>query len=180
MQKRIIYANRKIEKGEELFDSYISLLVGKEERQKALKPYGFKCDCKACSMGKGGVSDKRRVEIKKAFVDLETQLTLPVPSRASARKQARENAKKALRLVELVQAEGLADYYANAYKFAAICYARVEEWAPATKWANMGYELRVMEDPESGYAMEMFELTSKCIEGWKSELRDRDLLKGEV
>lgn len=177
--ERIIFANRRISAGEELSDSYISLLVGREERQKGLEPYGFECRCKACARG-GRESDGRRAEIKKGFGELEIQLTLPNPSSTSARKEARKTARQALRLISLLHQEGLADYYANAYKFAAIFHSKIGDWATATKWANKGYELRVMEDPESGFAMEMFELTSMCIEGWKKELRERELLKGEV
>ena len=61
-----------------------------------------------------------------------------------------------------------------------IAQAHLQDWGPATNWANKGYELRVMENPESPYAMEMYELTSKFIESWKSELRDRSMLNGEV
>lgn len=57
--ERIIFANRRISAGEELSDSYISLLVGREERQKGLEPYGFECRCKACARG-GRESDGRR------------------------------------------------------------------------------------------------------------------------
>lgn len=177
--KRIVFANRGIRKGEEISDSYISLLVGREERWRSLESYGFRCRCAACE-GSGEGSDERRVEIKRVFGELEGQLSLPDPSSAREKTQAARNARQATRLVEMVKAEGLADYYANAYRFAAIFHSKIGEWGVATKWANMGYEWRVMEDPESGFAMEMFELTSRCIEGWKNELRDRELLKGEV
>jgi hypothetical protein len=182
LNKRVVYANRKINKGEELFDSYIPLLLTREERQKYLDPYGFKCNCEACAMGNEAMreSDQRRRDIKKAFLDFEPQLTLTVPENKSAIRKARNNAKASLQLVELVQQEGLADFYATAYKIAAISHARAKEWGPATHWANRGYELRVMEDPESLHAMEMYELTSKFIDSWKSELRERSLLKDEV
>jgi hypothetical protein len=182
LNQRVVYANRKIKKGEELFDSYISLLITHEERQKQLDRYGFTCSCEACAMENGAIqrSDKRRVDIRKAFLDFEPQLMLTVPESKSAKRQARKNAKASLELIELVQKEGLADYYANAYKIAAISHARVLDWGTATNWANKGYELRVMEDSESPYAMEMYELTSKFVESWKSELRDRSLLKDEV
>jgi hypothetical protein len=182
LNKRIVYANRKIKKDEELFDSYISLLLTHEERQKRLDPYGFTCSCEACAKENVAMreSDQRRVDIKKAFADFEPQLTYTAPESKSVNKQLRKNAKQSLQLVELVQLEGLADFYANAYKIAAICHARMQDWGTATNWANKGYELRVMEDPESLYAMEMYELTSKFIENWKSELRDKSLWKDEI
>jgi len=182
LNKRVVYANRKIKKGEEVFDSYISLLLPHEERQKRLDSYGFTCSCEACAMENGAVreSDKRRADIRNALVDLGPQSTLTLPESKSAKRQARKNVKTSLQLVELVQREGLADYYANAYKIAAISHARVQEWGPATKWAKKGYELRVMEDPGSLYAMEMYELTSRFIESWKSELKDRSLLRDDI
>jgi hypothetical protein len=182
LNKRIVYANRKIKKGEEIFDSYISLLLNHEERQKRLNPYGFTCNCEACAKGNKAMqeSDQRRVDIGKAFVDFESQLTLTVPRSERAKSQARNNAKASVQLAELVHLEGLADYYANAYKIAAISNAKVQDWGPATRWANKGYEWRVMEDPESPYAMEMYELTSNFIESWKSELSSKSLLKDGV
>jgi hypothetical protein len=182
LNKRIVYANRKIKKGEELFDSYISLLLTHEERQKRLDTYGFTCSCEACAMEYMIVreSDKRRLDIKKAFADFEGQLTYTVPESKTTKGELMGNAKASLQLVELVQQEGLADFYATAYKIAAITHARAQDWGLATSWANKGYELRVMEDPESLYAMEMYELTSKFIENWKSELRERSLLKDEI
>jgi hypothetical protein len=177
LNKRIVYANRKIKKGEELFDSYISLLLTHEERQKRLEPYGFRCTCEACALESKSMweNDRRRGDIRKAFIKFQPLLTLkmPEPDTDSAKMQARRDAKASLLLVELVQQESLADYYAIAYKIAAISHARVQEWGPATNWANKGYELRVMEDPESLHAMEMYELTSKFIERWKTELKDR-------
>jgi len=182
LNKRIVYANRQIKKGEELFDSYIPLLLTREDRQKRLGPYGFTCSCEACALENGAMrqSDKRRVDIRTTLMEFEPQLALTMPDDASAKRKAVENVKASLRLVELVQLEGLADYYANAYRIAAIGHARVQEWGPATKWAKKAYELRVMVDPESPHAMEMYVLTSKFIENWKSELREKSLLRDEV
>lgn len=181
--KRIVYANRRIVKGEEVFDSYISLLLPQAGRQKLLEPYGFVCSCEACALDNEAwrESDQRRVDIKKAFRQLEPLLTLQTSVRTESEKlKAEEDAEESLRLVQLVELEGLADYYANAYKIAAKGHARVEDWAAATSWANKGYELRVMEDPDSPYAMEMYELTSGYIERWKHELRDKQFLKEDL
>jgi len=182
LNKRIVYANRQIKEGEELFDSYIPLLLTREERKKRLGPYGFTCSCEACALENGAMreSDKRRVDIRMALMEFEPQLMLTMPESASEKRKAAANVKASLQLVELVRLEGLADYYANAYKITAIGHARVQDWAQATKWANKAYELRVMVDPESPHAMEMYVLTSKFIESWKSELRGRSLLKDEV
>ncbi|KAE9964231.1 hypothetical protein BLS_008533 [Venturia inaequalis] len=185
LQRRIVYANRRIEKGEELSDSYISLLVTKDERRKSLEPYGFKCHCEACQTNTKA-SDTRRTKIKKTFTELDQASTLPLPAPPNpntnppSHNEAHKNAQKAAHLVSMLQAEGLADYYATAFRYAALFHMKIGEWGKAAKWANMGYELRVMEDPESAYAMEMFEITGECIEGWKEELRGRRVLKGEV
>ncbi|KIW02070.1 uncharacterized protein PV09_06565 [Verruconis gallopava] len=179
---RVMYANRKIKKGEEILDSYISLLLPQEERQKLLKPYGFTCNCEVCSARKKArrESDRRRTTIKKGFVKLAPQLTLGVPADNEAKKQAAEDARLSAQLAELVEKEGLADYYATAYRTAALSFARVEDWQSATIWANKGYEWRVMEDPTSSYALEMHKLTSDFIEQWKSELRKKSLLKDGI
>ncbi|KZM22732.1 SET domain-containing protein 5 [Ascochyta rabiei] len=175
LNKRVVYASRKIKKGEEFFVSYIGLLSTHEERQKRLDRYGFKCTCEACAAEKAlkQVSDQRRVEISKAFMDFEPQLTLDVPKSKSARRQARMNAQASSQLAGLVEEEGLADYYAKAYRVAAISHARIEEWQPAAIFANKGYKLKHMEDPESPYTAEMYSLTSSFIQSWESELKNQ-------
>ncbi|KAH6629470.1 hypothetical protein C7974DRAFT_394552 [Boeremia exigua] len=172
LNRRVVYASRKIKKGEEFFVSYIGLLSTHEERQKRLNRYGFRCTCEACAAEQivKQVSDKRRVEISKAFTDFEPQLTLDVPKSKSARRQARKNAQASSQLAELVEEEGLADYYAKAYRVAAISHARIEDWQPATLFANKGYKLKHMEDPESPYTAEMYSLTSSFIQSWEREL----------
>ena len=94
LNKRVVYASRKIKKGEEFFVSYIGLLSTHEERQKRLDRYGFKCTCEACAAEQTTIqnSDKRRVEINKAFMEFEPQLTLEVPKSKSAKRHARSRA----------------------------------------------------------------------------------------
>jgi hypothetical protein len=128
----------------------------------------------------GLVSDERRVKIKKGFEDFRTDATLDTPLGKEDKRRAEKNAKASAQLVELVQQEGLADYYATAYRIAAIMQARAEDWQAATIWANKGYEWRVMEDPQSSYAMEMHELTAKYIENWKDDLRRKNMLTKDV
>ncbi|CAO2653460.1 Nn.00g028710.m01.CDS01 [Neocucurbitaria sp. VM-36] len=175
LNQRIVYATRKIKQGEEFSVSYIPLLLPQEERQKHLDRYGFKCHCEACAQERATkqASDKRRLTISKAFVDFEPQLTLTPPKSKTATRQARKNAEASLQLAKLVQEEGLADYYAKAYRIAAISHARVGAWEPAAVWANKGYELKVMEDPRSPFTLEMHHLTSSFISNWESELKNR-------
>ncbi|KAH7371188.1 hypothetical protein BKA66DRAFT_424557 [Pyrenochaeta sp. MPI-SDFR-AT-0127] len=179
LNKRIVYASRKIKAGEEFFVSYIPLLLTRDERQKHLDRYGFKCHCEACAQARSTmeISDNRRTTIHKAFTDFEPQLTLTPPKSKTATRQARKNAKASLELVELVQEEGLADYYAKAYRIVAISHARVGDWEPAVIWANKGYELKVMEDPYSPYTLEMHQLTSNFISNWESQLKNQSKVR---
>lgn len=175
LNKRIVYATRRIKKGEEFSVSYIPLLLTQEERQKRLDRYGFKCSCEACTQERKAKerSDARRMTINKAFVDFEPQLTLSYPKTTKAREQARKNAKASVELTELVHQEGLADYYAKAYRVAAISHARIKQWEPAAIWANKGYELKYIEDPQSPYTMELHNMTSNFIANWENDLRKR-------
>jgi hypothetical protein len=175
LNKRIVYATRKITKDEEIFVSYIPLLLTQEQRQMHLDRYGFKCTCEACAHERTAkeASDDRRITISKAFLDFEPQLTLTPPKTIKGRQQARKNAKASVQLTELIHQEGLADYYAKAYRIAAICHARVKDWEPAAIWANKGYELKYLEDPKSVYTMEMHNLTGNFIENWQKELKQK-------
>jgi hypothetical protein len=175
MNKRIVYATRKIAKGEEIFVSYIPLLLPQEHRQQHLNRYGFKCSCEACAQEQTAkeASDARRISISKAFADFEPQLTLNPPQTKKAKQQARQNAKASLKLTELVHQEGLADYYAKAYRIAAICHAMIKDWQPAAIWANKSYEIKYLEDPQSIYTSEMHNLTSNFIWNWENELKKK-------
>ncbi|KAF1912737.1 hypothetical protein BDU57DRAFT_333557 [Ampelomyces quisqualis] len=173
LNKRIIYATRKITAGEEIFVSYIPLLLAQEQRQKHLHRYGFECTCEACAQAHATkeLSDDRRTTLSKAFADFEPQLTLTPPKTQKSKQRARKNARSSVQLIELVHQEGLADYYAKAYRIAAICHARVKDWQAAAIWANKAYELKLLEDPESVYTMEMRNMTSNFVTSWKSELK---------
>lgn len=175
LNKRIVYATRPINKGEEFFVSYIPLLLTRNDRQQRLNRYGFTCTCEACAQHKHDqeASDDRRTTLSKAFKDFEPQLTLTPPKSVKARQQARKNARASVLLTELVHQEQLADYYAKAYRVAAISHARVEQWEPAAIWANKGYELKFREDPDSPYTMELHNMTSNFIAHWEQELRQR-------
>jgi hypothetical protein len=182
LNKRIIYATRKIPEGEEIFVSYIPLLLPQEHRQKHLDRYGFKCSCEACVQESAAKddSDNRRISIRKAFVDFEPQLTLTPPKTKKGMQQARKNAKASLQLTELVHQEGLADYYAKAYRIAAICHAMVKDWQPAAIWANKGYELKFLEDPQSVYTSEMHNLTSNFIWNWENEMKKKPQTRSKI
>lgn len=183
--ERVVYASREIKEGEEIEDSYIPLLLTREERRRRLARYGFECQCAVCAMEGARLtkSDKRRVRIAAGFKAFEEEeeaspvnSTTPLSrkqegsgkkgDRAAMARQARES----LRLLERVEAEQLADYYAMAYKAVATSHARIRDWETATVWANKGFERRVMEDAGSARTAEMAELTRTFVGEWEKEL----------
>lgn len=173
LKRRFVYATREIEEGEEIFVSFISLLMTREERQKKLARYGFVCTCPACSQHSDELhhSDQTRVDIYQALQAFSTQMNLTAPTHPSGLRKARKNADSSLELASLVQQEGLTDYYAQTYRIVAISHARVGDWEKAATWANEGYKRRVMEDAASPWTMEMHELTKRFIERWEAELK---------
>ena len=175
LKRRMVYATRKIEQGEEIFVSFISLLMPRDERQKKLARYGFTCTCPACSQHPVDLhhSDKSRTDINQAIRAFSSQMNLTALTHPSAIRKARKNAKSSLELAKMVQQEGLADYYAQTYRIAAISHARIGDWQQATVWANEAYERRVMEDAKSPYTLEMYELTRRFIENWEAQLKGK-------
>ncbi|KAE8845443.1 hypothetical protein HRS9139_00010 [Pyrenophora teres f. teres] len=170
LNKRVVFATRKIKAGEEFFVSYISLAMPQEDRQKHLDKYGFKCQCDACARDKAA-SDTRRITISRAFAKFEHRLTITPPQSKAGKREALKNAQVSIQLSRLVQEEGLADYYAKAYRIVAITHGRVEDWQSAATWANKAYEIRYMEDPDSSLTNEMAQLTGLYISNWQSQLR---------
>ena len=179
MGKRVVRAIRKIEEGEEIFATYIPLLRGAESRQQRLQQYGFTCTCSACALSRSEqeASDKRRDDIRIAFEDFEPQLTLEVPQSIAARKRAEKNAQVSVQLARLVEEEGLADYYAQAYRVAAISWARIEKWSEATLWAHKSYTLWQAADEDAPATIEMKTLTAKFMGNWNEELYNQSKLK---
>ncbi|KAF2678770.1 SET domain-containing protein [Lentithecium fluviatile CBS 122367] len=175
--KRVVRAIKRIEEGEEMFATYIPLLHSHDVRQKRLRQYGFQCTCEACVQQRSAqeASDKRRNDIRNAFAAFEPQLTLSIPKSVAGRKKAQKNANASLELAELVEEEGLADYYAQAYRIAAISHARIEKWEPATLWAHKAYQLRLVENRESPATLELQALTGRFIEMWNEDLRNESM-----
>lgn len=175
--KRVVRAIRRIEEGEELFATYIPLLHSHDARQQRLNQYGFTCTCPACAQeaAEQRASDQRRNDIRKAFADFEPQLTLEVPTTVVARKKAQKNAQASLELASLVEEEGLADYFAQAYRIAAISHARIEKWETATLWAHKSYQLRLEEDSDSPAAQEMGVLTGHLLNVWNEEVKNKSM-----
>jgi len=178
--KRVVRAIRRIEEGEELFATYIPLLHSRDMRQKRLKQYDFACTCSACAQEEAAqkASDERRDYIRKAFADYESRLTLSVPKSVSGKKKAMDNAQASVQLAKLVEEEGLADYYAQAYRIAAISYARIEDWRSASLWAHKSFQLRLEEDEDSPATLEIQSLVGRFIENWNEDVRNKSSRKG--
>lgn len=172
--KQVVYATRRIEKGEELSVSYIPLLYTHAERQKRLDQYGFECSCEACVAGDKH-SDRRRHRIRRAFATLEPQLRLDGVESTATSKKTRSLAVESIELVQLVEEEGLADYSARAYRVTAISHAMIASWEQATIYAHKSYQLRLMADPQSEEAKEMEILTKRFISTWNDDLRNRSM-----
>lgn len=175
--RRIVYANRHIEQGEEIFATYIPLLYPHEARQRRLDQYGFKCTCSACALQEASrkASDHRRQELARAFAAFESHVTISVPQSVMGKRKARDNAEASAQLVRQIEEESLADYYIKAYHIAAIAYAKVEEWETATLWANKAFETSRLADPhaQSTGTRELQTLTGYLINKWNEALRDR-------
>ncbi|CAI6339021.1 unnamed protein product [Periconia digitata] len=173
--KRVVRAVRHIEEGEEVFATYIPLLRDHKARQQRLDQYGFKCTCSACTHDRAtqAASDRRRDDIRKAFADFEPQLTLTVPQSIAGRKRAEKNAAASEDLARLVEEEGLADYYAQAYRIVALSYARIEKWEAATRWAHKSYELNLAADEDAPNTLEMRALTEHFIQNWNTDLYNK-------
>jgi hypothetical protein len=179
LNRRVVYATRRIEEGQEILVSYIPLLHKHADRQKRLDQYGFKCSCDACAVKPSTLDliDRRREAIRLGFLELESKLTLDAPDGVAEMKAAQKMAEKSAKVVKLVEEELLADYYANAYRIAAILHARIGEWRSATLWAHKSYQLRLMADRESKETEEMSTLTSRFISGWNDDLRNKSMSK---
>jgi len=127
--RRIIYAARNIEEGEEITISYIPLLKTREERNTRLAQYGFVCGCEACRDGSG---DKNRLKIAGLLEDLE-QKTHSVSKKESI---TEKRIARAISLVKMVEKEGLTDYLARAYHLVAVFNKHGNEFGVAKTWAE--------------------------------------------
>ncbi|GJC78035.1 SET domain-containing protein 5 [Colletotrichum liriopes] len=141
--RRVIYAARDIDAGEEVTITYAPLVQTTDERRARLAQWGFTCDCAACTARD---DDKQRAEMKRLLGVIETELgsddfggdVLP-------------DAEKLVRLVEEV---GLADYLGKAYKYAAYAASRSGKFGAARRWAKKELATHEIADAQSRYARE--------------------------
>ena len=160
-EKRIIFATRDIQEGEEITVSYIPLLKTTADRQTRLQQYGFACDCIACQSAAG---DRTRVKILELLDSLEQKLY-------SVSKKDATNEKlieKALELIEMMEKEELMDYMARAFKLAAVFNKRRGHLGAAEAWARKELEvLRWAEEDSSQVTVAVDFIDSLWDEQWR-------------
>ncbi|RDL38986.1 uncharacterized protein BP5553_03326 [Venustampulla echinocandica] len=144
--RRVIYAARDIEKGEEITVSYIPLLKTTKDRQARLEQYGFICDCAACQSSE---SDKRRTKIWDLLETLELKFRSPSKKTSTNDKRAA----KAIHLVEMVEDEGLTDYLARAFHVAAVLSQQSGQLNAALEWAIKELEIHQLAEKASDEAL---------------------------
>ncbi|KAF2731532.1 SET domain-containing protein [Polyplosphaeria fusca] len=173
--RRVVFANRRIEEGEEITDSYVPLLLSRRERQQRLDTYGFRCKCEACRVGEeeGRKSDRRRRDIKELLGELERGIAVEAKEDGVGRKKAKRLAKKSAKVVGLVEDEELPEYFAKAYRYAAVFHSRTQAWENATLWAEQGLRHMMMADSESQETKDMLQLTERCRRMWDEEQRNK-------
>ena len=114
-----------------------------------------------------------------AWVPVGATKTEIIGSAAPVRKDSAEkNAAASEDLARLVEEEGLADYYAQAYRIVALSYARIEKWEAATRWAHKSYELNLAADEDAPNTLEMRALTEHFIQNWNTDLYNKSKQHG--
>ncbi|TVY29671.1 SET domain-containing protein [Lachnellula hyalina] len=149
-RRRIMYTSRDIEKDEEITVSYIPLLKTTMARQHRLKQYGFTCDCSACKSTEG---DKRRVRMSDALDYLEQKQFSPTKKLSIKEKRI----SKSINLVNMLLAEGLPDYLAQAYHFAAVFNQQAGHLREAREWAMKELEMLQLAERGSEEALKAME-----------------------
>jgi hypothetical protein len=162
-EERIIFAQRNIEKGEEITVSYIPLLKSIKERQARLSQYGFVCDCPACQDGE---SSKRRVKIADLLEELEGK-AVKVYGESKKREIYGKLMGKAERLVDMIDVEGLGDYLARAYRIMSVFETRRGEVGRALEWARKELVIHQWAEEDS----EEVAATMRYIEALEKELK---------
>ncbi|OHE94216.1 SET domain-containing protein 5 [Colletotrichum orchidophilum] len=141
--RRIIWAGRDIEPGEEVTITYAPLVQDTDARRARLAQWGFTCDCQACVARN---DDKQRIEMKRLMGLIEREL--------GSDAFGGDVLPDAERLVSLVEEIGLVDYLDKAYKYASYAASRLGKYGAARKWARKELKMHEIVDEESVYARE--------------------------
>ena len=120
--KRVtVHAVKDIPKDEEITISYCSAMRNYEERQRELEPYVFACNCPACETDTE-FSNQSRIR-RQQMRDLDQQIASYGDDLPAARTERdhRDEVIAILRLIELIDEEGLVYEKSLAYRDAAEC-----------------------------------------------------------
>jgi hypothetical protein len=132
--RKVAWALRDIEAGEEVLVTYVRLLQRASARQRRLAQYGFRCGCAACREP-NGEEDARRERAGELMAELGAAgEQRPVNNGVQLLDKAQE-------LVGLLEGEGLDDYLAVAYGHAARFAAAAGRLLEAKGWAGKALEL---------------------------------------
>lgn len=165
---RVIYAAQNIAAGEEITVSYIPLLKSTKNRQARLAQYGFTCDCSACNSVE---SSKRRERIGDMFDILDQRLA----AASTKEKTIQISINKALKLISMLEEEQLSDYYARAYRLAAVFNQGKGELEIAKQWALKELAIHQLASTDSPEVLE----TTKMIDGLSLEIMASLLSKSD-
>lgn len=119
--RETVHAVRDIRKGEEITISYLPAICTLKKRQIQLKPYVFACDCPACRYNtEFGMSSLIR---RRQMLDLDHEIADYQNDLVAARAEHGQcdELSAVLRLVKLMDEEGLVFEKALAYHDAALC-----------------------------------------------------------
>ncbi|OTB00691.1 hypothetical protein M426DRAFT_267234 [Hypoxylon sp. CI-4A] len=152
-----VIALRDIEPGEEISITYVPLGKTREERQEALKKWGFTCTCSLCTASKAEVaaSDYLRTKIKAMREEV---------MKAVERKDGGKAVKLTREVLELMRAEELAPLYASQYEIIARLYWIAGDRKTGTEYARMSVDTLV----DQGYlenSTSLLEATLKTFDG---------------
>lgn len=111
LHKLYIRASEDIGAGDQLFSTYISLLLPLRQRRKALKPWGFICQCSACLDSELEVLRDRSCEvddtIEEFFYYAEDPADICETDEGPYLGNASEGVQAAQELIDLLQRQGL-------------------------------------------------------------------------
>ena len=121
IERETVHAVKDIRKGEEITISYLPAICTLKNRQRQLEPYVFACDCPACryntEFGMSSLIRRRQmVDLDHEIADYQNDL-----SAAQAEYGQCDELSAVLKLVRLMDEEGLVFEKALAYHDAALC-----------------------------------------------------------
>jgi hypothetical protein len=132
--KRIIWAAKDIQPGEELTATYIPLLTTTEFRQQRLGQYGFQCDCDICSNAER--TDRRRSRMGTLLAEIRGGASKQMSSFDSKIMLSR-----AEKLIFLLEEEHLVDYLTQVYRIAAEVSVQLGRDDDAVHWLQKELQL---------------------------------------